>query len=395
MSEAERYNGSTLLTIQPILDSQFDWGAFYLCSHPSPANPGDLKKALAALAGSRALGDADLIICHAASWLDQPALDLLPASRCILDIPSAEAPDEEALRSLQAKGFRVLSDAFPAPGKPAFADAYTFPHDELKNSAVTLTRAKMLGATLLARGITRLSDATWCTESNLELIDCRFLPDEPPPHNERGASRITLMQLLTLVAQDADTHEIEEALKKEPKLSYNLLRLVNSVSMGASTKIASFGQAITLLGRRQLQRWLQLLLYTNPESSSRTNPLMRQAALRGRLMEHLCAGDSGGSSPSELQDRAFMTGVLSLIDVLLGLPMPDILASVSLADEVQEALLKREGVFGALLNVVTSLEQCSADKTAALLDEADLKPGTLLHAQIAALDWASNIGNGH
>ena len=100
--------------------------------------------------------------------------------------------------------------------------------------------------------------------------------------------RMKLLKLLTLVTQDAESREIEAIFREEPKLSYNLLRLVNSVAVGAKTTITSFHQAIAVLGRRQLQRWLQLLIYANQHGQDDSpNPLLQQAALRGRQMELL------------------------------------------------------------------------------------------------------------
>ena len=49
------------------------------------------------------------------------------------------------------------------------------------------------------------------------------------------------------------------------------------------------------------------------------------------------------------RDMAFMTGILSLLDTLLGLPMPEAVAPLALPDEVREALLRRSGPLGRLL----------------------------------------------
>ena len=77
------------------------------------------------------------------------------------------------------------------------------------------------------------------------------------PQKKEVPSRGLLLKLMTLVTSDADTDEIEALIKRDPNLSYQLLRLVNSVAFAPGKKIASFGQAIALLGRRQLQRHLQ------------------------------------------------------------------------------------------------------------------------------------------
>ena len=93
---------------------------------------------------------------------------------------------------------------------------------------------------------------------------------------DADTTRLKLLKLLSLVVQDADTREIEEIFRQEPKLSYNLLRLVNSVAVGPKTPITGFNQAITVLGRRQLQRWLQLLIYANQfGQAGQPNPLLQ------------------------------------------------------------------------------------------------------------------------
>jgi EAL and modified HD-GYP domain-containing signal transduction protein len=51
-------------------------------------------------------------------------------------------------------------------------------------------------------------------------------------------------------------------------LSYNLMRMVNSVASGLPQKINSIKHGIVVLGRKQLQRWVQLLLYTAARSDS-------------------------------------------------------------------------------------------------------------------------------
>ena len=75
-------------------------------------------------------------------------------------------------------------------------------------------------------------------------------------------SQTRLIHLINLAARNSDTVRIEEEFKREPALAVNLLRIVNSVGYGLSQNITSLRHAITLLGRRQLQRWLQLLLMT-------------------------------------------------------------------------------------------------------------------------------------
>jgi hypothetical protein len=206
-------------------------------------------------------------------------------------------------------------------------------------------------------------------------------------------SRVHLLKLLALIVQDADTCEIEEIFRHEPKLSYSLMRLVNSPAVSPHAHITTFGQAITLLGRRHLQRWLQLLIYADHQECKTINPLLLHAAARGRLLE-LCAPAMGGREViHDLPSVAFMTGIFSLLDLLLGLPMPEVLAQLPLPDSVARPLARRETALGTLLGAVEASDLGHHDKAATLLTDLGIAPARFLADQLAALSWAHQIGN--
>lgn len=209
-------------------------------------------------------------------------------------------------------------------------------------------------------------------------------------------TRLKLLKLLSLVAQDADTHEIEKIFREEPKLSYNLLRLVNSVAVGAKTTIGSFHQAIAILGRRQLQRWLQLLIYANQLShTSEPNPLMKLAAARGRQMELLAGAIKPVIEPAidtpDFSDTAFMTGIFSLLDVLLNIPMSEILDALPLQASIRAALDSRQGVQGHLLSAIIAGESGHLETAATTLAEIGISPASHAQAQMSAFLWANGI----
>ena len=107
---------------------------------------------------------------------------------------------------------------------------------------------------------------------------------------------------------DAETTSLESLFKREPGLSINLLRLANSAAVGARVQIDSLRHAITLLGRRQLQRWLQLLLYTDPSGITYATPLLQLAATRARLM---MAREPGTQPPWAAMGRTWFSGYLA------------------------------------------------------------------------------------
>ena len=278
-------------------------------------------------------------------------------------------------------------------------------------AAVRLRGAEMADAAALARlfGEFGLADAIsglvcLLPASVIERLDATLLPagfvvqpapdspppaaPPPPPTPRSGPQHTLLLKILAQITRDAETRDIEATLKHDPQLSVQLLRLVNSVAFSPSTRINSFAHAITLLGRRQLQRWLQLLLYASQASGSQTNPLMATAALRASLMEGLCKATGGDRTT---QDEAFMVGMFSLLEALFGQPLATIIAPLQLAEEISGALLRRTGSLGNLLTLAEEAEQ-GPDVVGPTLKQAGISNEIWCKTQIEALRWTLQVG---
>ncbi|MDB5961266.1 MAG: hypothetical protein JWP59_2560, partial [Massilia sp.] len=187
-----------------------------------------------------------------------------------------------------------------------------------------------------------------------------------------------------LVAADADTHEIEALLRRDPTLSYNLLRLVNSLGVGGGRRITSFSQALLLLGRQQLRRWLNLMLFAARQGDVRSNMLLARVAMRARALE-LLAKARGLDKNS--QEQAFMAGMFSLLGVLFGLPLAEVLAPLALGEAVHAALLRREGELGMLLTLYEAAEKGDLDGAAVQVDGLQIARTDFNEAMIAAAGW--------
>jgi EAL and modified HD-GYP domain-containing signal transduction protein len=208
----------------------------------------------------------------------------------------------------------------------------------------------------------------------------------PPPKSigPQAASRALALQLVQKVANDADTHEIEALLRQDPTLSYHLLRLVNSLGMGSSRKVTSFSQAILILGRAQLRRWLNLMLFAARQGDVRSNMLLARVAVRARALELLAK--AAGLDRTQ-QEQAFMTGMFSLLGVLFGMPLEEVLAPLALSDTVQGALLRYEGDVGAMLALLEAAEKGQFESIAAKLAALHIEPEQFNEAIVEANAW--------
>lgn len=202
--------------------------------------------------------------------------------------------------------------------------------------------------------------------------------------------KLAVIDLLTKLAGDEDDPVIEEAFKANPALSLHLLQVVNSSAFALKTRIRSIKHAFAILGRKQLERWLQVLLFAF-DGDGAPSPLMELALRRARFMEFVLIYRTHQGS-TVLQDEAYMTGLLSLVDVLLGWPMQEAVERLNLADAVRQALLHREGPLGQLLDLCEALESADFDAALPIAEGLHLPLEAVMTAQNVALSYSEHVG---
>lgn len=252
---------------------------------------------------------------------------------------------------------------------------------KLKNPAIRL----------LAEKVDDRAQAEACLNMGFELFQGYYFSKPQIITGKRlSPAEATIMRLLGMLVADADTDDIEALLKQEPGLTMNLLRLTNSVGTGTRGRVSSVSSALMVLGRRQMLRWLQLLLFsTNAPSMRLPSALMQLAATRGRMMELM----AGTWHEDGLTDRAFMTGIMSLMEALPSTPIAEILAPLPVAEDIRAALLDRRGRLGALLDVIEVVEgRDPRDLLHVLSGLPPLTVAAVENAHINALRWANSIG---
>jgi EAL and modified HD-GYP domain-containing signal transduction protein len=233
--------------------------------------------------------------------------------------------------------------------------------------------------------------ADFCRDAGFELFQGYFYAKPEVLSGKRlDPAKLALMKILSLVLTDATIEAIEEEFKREPALIFGLLRLVNSAAAGLSRRIGSVREAIAVLGRRQLQRWVQLLLYVSVGDNGMRGALVQLAAARGKTMELL----AGKLRPKDegFGDEAFTCGLLSVVDVILKIPMVDVVEMIQLSTRVRDALTDRRGEFGTLLRLVEAKESDDLDALATLFSRIPgLNLDDLISADIRAAAWAMQL----
>ena len=400
---------------QPILDRKHQLFAYELLfrsgGQKNEANVQDdfgatasvINHAFAELGVEQALGPYKGFINCDASLLLSDSIEILPTDKIVLEIlETVEVTPEiiERCTELKARGFTIALDDFinyedkfkPLLDLIEIVKVDLMPLSKEQLGAVTSTLKRWPTLTLLAEKVDSREQADHCHMLGYGLFQGYYFAKPVIIAGKKlGQSQLALVRLLGMVMEDAETSQLEGVFKHEPGLTMNLMRLTNSVSTGVRTKITGLRHAITVLGRRQLQRWLQLLLYTNPAGDNVVSPLLQLAATRGRFLELLAGKLKPGVR--EFEDHAFMTGIMSLMPTLMGVPLDEILKGIQLTSDVQEALESKSGQLGIMLQLAEALEASDGDACHNFTEQLIGANHLVVNACLTqALSWASNIG---
>ena len=142
---------------------------------------------------------------------------------------------------------------------------------------------------------------------------------------------------------------IAEIISHDVNLTVSLLKMVNNVATGTRVEITSLKQAAAYLGEEKLRQFASILALSNLTSET-TDEVCKQALITGKMMFAL--SDKGAFKP--VSDFAFITGLLSAIEVMLLMPMAEIVKTMPLAQPIESALVTHAGLVGQLLDLTTS-----------------------------------------
>lgn len=341
------------------------------------------------------LGDNLAFVNVSPAMLKSDLLDLLPPSRIVLEVVGAKPSPWllERCRELRRRGFGIAFDAV----LPSAADAPL-----LKVADYIKLDVQALGLV----GAGRAAEAYRChaikliaakVESAAEFLACRafgfdgfqgfhFARPETLSTRAVNPAQARVIDLLNMIRTNKDLSEIEWAFKCDVALSIRLLRYINSVGFGLAQQVRSINHALTLLGYRQLYRWLSLLILA-ADGAAAPPALAKTALIRGRLTELLGQTLLDGQE----RDNLFIVGVFSLLDAILEVPMDRALEALRLPDNIAEALLHRRGIYGPYLDLTDACEGGDWRTIDGLCLRLGLSPSQVNEAQLRALAWAEDI----
>jgi len=208
-----------------------------------------------------------------------------------------------------------------------------------------------------------------------EMLNTRDMP----------ANRLHYMRMLQEVSRpDLDVPQLEKLVKSEASVCYRLLRYLNSPVFGFKNEIHSIRHALSILGERELRRWVRLVAAVGA-GQDKTSDLLLSALVRGRFGELLAPRVRHGESD------LFLLGLLSLIDAMLEMPMADLLARIPLDRETKAVLLGQPSVLRPVYQLMLAHESGEWEAAGQLSASLHLKSEDVAGYYWQAQQWAREV----
>jgi len=395
-----------LLGYAPLIDRQRDLIATRLTVFPAqPDAPVPVAELLDAL--SAALTDAGvrLALNVAHEGLLHELLRAQPAASVMIEVPAFIAGDltqTEAITALHARGNLLLLAGRPREPLPAavlacFTYALIDHADDRRTVATPPGVTRTLG--FVQSGVRSALQVAQAFERGAVAVLGWPLDDAVPARQGKGGVRPdlqTVVELIRRVDREEPVDRLDAVIRLDPTLGFKLLRYINSAAFGLRVEVASFRHAVMMLGYQRLKRWLALLL-AQASREPEAKPLMYAALRRGLLMEGLLGASSpgrgkGAGEPDGLsRDEAFICGVFSLLDRLMGQSFAELLEAVPVPAAVSRTLAEGDGPYQPYLELVQAVENASAYDLRETAERLLLTPAEVNTALLRALGVAREL----
>jgi c-di-GMP-related signal transduction protein len=295
------------------------------------------------------------------------SLNLLPKEQVVIELLETLQVTPELVdrcRTLKENGFTLALDDHEY--SPVFHELYEIVDivkvDLMQSSPTRLAEMvkqfECYPLQLLAEKVETQEEFKHCLNLGFDLFQGYYFAKPSVLEKKKmDDSFSTLLKLMRQLSEEAEFDEIETTFRGNPGLIYKLLLLVNSAGIGCCNKINTIRLAITTLGRQQIKRWVQLALFANNDRRGIENPLLDMAAVRAGFMENLTGFHRSVKGRFDSAEKAFMTGILSVLDGVYDITMDEMMRTLNVSDDIRNALVSRQGGLGKLLHVAELAEQ--------------------------------------
>jgi len=198
------------------------------------------------------------------------------------------------------------------------------------------------------------------------------------------ANHATYLEILRLLQSDPmDLRKLGQLVKRDPSLTYRLLRLVNSPLYAVRLEIRSVDSALVMVGEETFRR-IATLAIVSELNANQPVEILRMALLRARFCE-LAAEFCGLNS-----EEQYLLGLFSLIPAMMRVPMIELAPVLPLRERIREVLLGSSGPESSLLHWTECYERGEWLKCDTIASFYGLSEDRVVRCRQEAMVWAES-----
>lgn len=323
---------------------------------------------------------------------------VLPNDRVVIEILETVTPDEAVLLGcsrLKSRGYTLALDDVVEPAA-ALPFLHYVDYVKLELPALGVSDRHRVchyfrdkGISIIAEKVETLEDFRMAADDGCELFQGYFFArPEIVSAKQVPQSKLTSLRLLNEIQrQDLDFEETERIVRMDVGLTRKLLCLVNSAAFAPRFEIDCVSRALYMLGEVNIRKWVALAAL--PQLASGGAPELVTASLvRAYFCE--CIGKRCDGAASGY----FLTGLLSLLDAMVGRPLDELMREMALDSDIRNAVLGRckpGDRMRLALEMAVAFERSDFAAIKDLETRTGYPPGVASESYLEAISWADGL----
>jgi c-di-GMP-related signal transduction protein len=325
-------------------------------------------------------------------------ITLLPSTKTIVEILESVPPDPDvmaACQSLREAGYLIALDDYVTDDvrEPMAMMADIIKVDmkltTAPQRAALVKKFAPFHRRMLAEKVETREEFVQAREQGFVYFQGYFFRrPEVLTTRDMPANHLNYLRMLRAVSQaDLNVPELDRLIKGEASICYRLLRYLNSAAFGFRNEIHSVRHALSILGEREVRRWVRLVAAVGA-GQDKASDLLLAALVRGQFGELLAPRVPHGESD------LFLLGLLSLIDAMLEIPMSTVLEKLPLDKDTKAVLLGQPSLLRPVFQLMLAHESGEWDAALKLAASLHLDPEEVAGLYWQAQQWARAVSTG-
>ena len=321
----------------------------------------------------------------------------IPADKLILTIQGSILIDDKLLKglfTLKELGYCIALEGYPASGGLAnpvikYIDHIILDYRDKKfREHFREVKAKLTDTQIIIFNIPDMDIyRDYSTNKNALFTGGFYTHPITDTGEELSPLKVNALELLRQInAEDFELSNIAKTVERDPSMSISLLRFINSPAVGLRSKVNSISNAVALLGQKEISRWATIAISVGI-FKDKPSEITKLSLIRAKFAENLATIFEMGIFKNSL----FMTGLFSLLDLILKKPMDEAVNEIAVDNLVKEALVGKSGSLYPVLDFMYAYERADWNKVTIILIQNNIAAEEVGQAYIDAVVWYHNL----